>query len=84
MQELAVMVVRSVEGTMKLYPVVETVHRDSICHVTEAPADVPEAVRQRAAAIAEKAIGCLEGAGIFGWVLVGERRVNTDPVVPPG
>jgi hypothetical protein len=34
--------------------------------VTEAPADVPAGVAAAARAAAEKAIACLEGAGIFG------------------
>jgi phosphoribosylaminoimidazole carboxylase len=48
------------------YPVVETIHRDNICHVTEAPADVPPAVAQRAKDTAETAVRALSGAGIFG------------------
>lgn len=35
---------RSRDGSVVSYPVVETIHRDSICHVTEAPADVPDKV----------------------------------------
>jgi phosphoribosylaminoimidazole carboxylase len=42
------------------------VHKDNICHVTEAPADVPEKVAAAARAVAERAIACLDGAGIFG------------------
>lgn len=65
-KELAVMVVRSRDGTTSAYPVVETVHKNNICHVTETPADVPPAVRERAAQVAEQAVACLYGAGIFG------------------
>uniref|UniRef100_A0A6S8IX41 phosphoribosylaminoimidazole carboxylase n=1 Tax=Dunaliella tertiolecta TaxID=3047 RepID=A0A6S8IX41_DUNTE len=65
-KELAVMVVRSSNGSVVSYPVVETIHKDSICYVTEAPADAPAKHLEAAKAIAEKAIGCLEGAGIFG------------------
>ncbi len=60
------MVVRSRDGSVSSYPVVETVHRDNICHVTEAPAAVPPAVRDAAAAAAERAVAALDGAGIFG------------------
>eukprot|EP00775_Hariotina_reticulata_P011066 gene11066-11222_t len=65
-KELAVMVVRSSNGSVVSYPVVETIHKDNICHVTEAPAGVPAAIQQRAQQVAEKAVACLYGAGIFG------------------
>ncbi len=57
---------RARDGTVASYPLVETVHKDNICHVTEAPADVPASVSASARAVAEKAIKSLEGAGIFG------------------
>jgi phosphoribosylaminoimidazole carboxylase len=65
-KELAVMVVRDRSGKTVAYPVTETVHRDSILWVTESPADVPEALRSKAAEVARKAVGALDGAGIFG------------------
>lgn len=65
-KELAVMVVRSRDGSVVSYPVVETIHKDNICHVTEAPANVPEAAQQRATQVAEQAVSSLSGAGIFG------------------
>eukprot|EP00882_Tetradesmus_deserticola_P015849 GHRQ01016899.1.p1 GENE.GHRQ01016899.1~~GHRQ01016899.1.p1 ORF type:complete len:662 (+),score=233.45 GHRQ01016899.1:257-2242(+) len=65
-KELAVMVVRSRNGIVKSYPVVETIHKDNICHVTEAPAGVPDRVQAKAREVAEKAVACLNGAGIFG------------------
>lgn len=65
-KELAVMVVRSRDGTVVSYPVVETIHKNNICHVTEAPAGVPAQIQQRAKQVAEQAVGCLNGAGIFG------------------
>jgi phosphoribosylaminoimidazole carboxylase len=65
-KELAVMVVRRKDGTTLSYPVVETIHKDNVCHVTEAPANVAPAVQARARAVAEQAVGALNGAGIFG------------------
>jgi phosphoribosylaminoimidazole carboxylase len=70
-KELAVMVVRSSNGTVVSYPVVETIHKNNICHVTEAPAGVPAAIQQRAQQVAETAVACLYGAGIFGCVAEG-------------
>lgn len=55
------MVARSRNGETRAFPVVETVQKDSICHVTEAPARVSDAVRREAARIAERAVATLEG-----------------------
>ncbi|RKP06987.1 phosphoribosylaminoimidazole carboxylase [Thamnocephalis sphaerospora] len=65
-KELAVMVVRSADGQVASYPVVETVQRDNICHLVLAPAEVPSSVADEARRVAEMAIKTLEGAGIFG------------------
>lgn len=64
--ELAVMVVRSRSGEVAAFPVVQTIHRDNICHTTEAPALVPGSVTAAASRAAEAAVACLEGAGVFG------------------
>ena len=66
-KELAVMVVRSVDGHVASYPAVETVHEHSICHSVYAPlrSETPE-LAERARAIAEKAVATFTGAGIFG------------------
>jgi phosphoribosylaminoimidazole carboxylase len=55
------MLVRSRDGEERSFPVVETIHRNSICYVTEAPALVPDAAIFKAQEIAERAVGCLEG-----------------------
>ena len=39
---------RSRNGSVISYPLVETVHKDNICHVTEAPANVPGSVASAA------------------------------------
>ena len=72
-REIAVMVVRSVDGTVVSYPAVETVHENSICHSVYAPLRThqPE-LPQRACRIAGRAVATVEGAGIFGverWIL---------------
>ncbi|EFJ50970.1 hypothetical protein VOLCADRAFT_88132 [Volvox carteri f. nagariensis] len=83
-KELAVMVVRSRDGKVVSYPVVETIHKNNICHVTEAPADVSPAVQAKAQEVAEKAISCLEGAGIFGveMFLLGDGTLLLNEVAP--
>ncbi|KAA6420039.1 MAG: phosphoribosylaminoimidazole chloroplastic-like [Trebouxia sp. A1-2] len=65
-KELAVMVARSRSGETKAFPVVETIHKDNICHTTEAPARVPHETLLKAQQVAQQAVECLEGAGVFG------------------
>lgn len=65
-KELAVMVVRRVNGEVRSYPVVETVHKENICHLVIAPAQIDGTVRQHAQKVAENAIKTLQGAGVFG------------------
>lgn len=66
-KEIAVMVVRSVDGQVASYPAVETVHENSICHSVYAPLRSSQpSLPERAREIAEKAVATFEGAGIFG------------------
>ena len=55
------MVARRRDGSLASFPVVETIHDRSILLVVEAPAPVPQDVRQRATALAEQAVACLDG-----------------------
>jgi phosphoribosylaminoimidazole carboxylase len=64
-KELAVMVVRSA-SEVRPYPVVETVQKDNICHITITPAQLSATACNKALAVASQAIAALEGAGIFG------------------
>lgn len=64
--ELAVMVVKTKDGVLS-YPTVETVHEDSICKLTYAPArDVSKAINEAAQALARKAVAAFDGRGVFG------------------
>lgn len=65
-RELAVMVVRGRDGACAVYPVVETVQKNHICHIVRAPAEGDAAVLARAAAIARQAVETVEGIGVFG------------------
>ncbi len=65
-KELATIVTRGPDGATVVYPVVETVQREHICHSVTAPADVPAAVAGRAAALAERAVRAVDGTGSFG------------------
>ncbi|KAI9262160.1 phosphoribosylaminoimidazole carboxylase [Phascolomyces articulosus] len=65
-KELAVMVVRRANGEVRAYPMVETIHKNSICHLVIAPAQVDGAILSKAQEIAMDAIKTFPGAGIFG------------------
>lgn len=73
-KELAVMVVKIKddieegwqEATLA-YPVVETVHEDSICKLVYAPArGVEEEMKSKAQELARKAVASFRGKGVFG------------------
>ncbi len=73
--ELAVMVVKTSsaasislwETSTQAFPVVETVHEDSICKLTYTPArGVSKTVKLQAQELARKAVSTFEGRGVFG------------------
>ncbi|KAK9463554.1 uncharacterized protein V1516DRAFT_619015 [Lipomyces oligophaga] len=65
-KELAVMVLKEIDGTVTSYPTVETVQQDNICHIVYAPARESESIQSKARLLAERATATFEGAGIFG------------------
>jgi 5-(carboxyamino)imidazole ribonucleotide synthase len=65
-KELAVIVTRGRDGATAVYPVVETVQRNHVCHVVRAPAQIPEELARRAAALAKSAVVAVGGVGSFG------------------
>jgi 5-(carboxyamino)imidazole ribonucleotide synthase len=65
-KELAVMVARSIDGTVAVYPVVETIHERNICIEVLAPAPVDPEIQQTATDLAHRVANLLEGAGMFG------------------
>jgi 5-(carboxyamino)imidazole ribonucleotide synthase len=64
--ELAVMVARGQDGATVVYPVVETVQRNHICHLVRAPAPIQLEMAARAAEIARRAVEAIAGIGVFG------------------
>ena len=66
-KEIAVMVVRTTDGEVQSYPVVETVHKENICHLVFAPLrDRHPTLSLKARSIAEAAVKSFSGAGVFG------------------
>ncbi len=64
--ELAVMVARNRRGELAIYPCVETIQKDHICHTVIAPARLDESIRKRAQDIAVSAVEAVQGVGVFG------------------
>lgn len=65
-KELAVMMARNSKGVIAAYPVVETVHKNNICHIVTAPAPADEKIIKQAQRFATKVMKHLQGAGVFG------------------
>ena len=60
------MIARSRSGELAIYPVVETIQRNHICHLVLAPAQVDEAVQDAVIDQSRRAVESIDGIGIFG------------------
>lgn len=65
-KELAIMVGRNLKNEIISYPVVQTIHKNNICHIVIVPAPVEKNFQENAIKLAEKVMKHLEGAGMFG------------------
>lgn len=65
-KELAVMAARDMSGNIVTYPVVETVHKNNICHIVFAPAKIDTKIQKKATKLAKQVMNNLQGAGVFG------------------
>ena len=81
-KELAVLLARSQEGELAVYPVIEMVFdsRSQICSSVCAPARIPDAVAESCRQLAVNAITALDGVGIFAvelfWATDGRVLIN--------
>ncbi|XP_047964476.1 phosphoribosylaminoimidazole carboxylase, chloroplastic [Salvia hispanica] len=83
-KELSVVVARGRDGSVLCYPVVETIHRENICHIVKSPASVSWKFLQLATEVAYKAVSSLEGAGIFAveLFLTADGQILLNEVAP--
>lgn len=84
-KEIAVMVVRTATGQTYSYPVVETVHKDNICHLVFAPLRSRDPkLAAHAQEIAERTVQSLSGAGIFGveMFLLADGQILVNEIAP--
>lgn len=65
-REISIMVARNSDGQIVSFPVAENIHKKNILDMTIVPARISNNVSIKAKKIAEKTIGSLKGAGIFG------------------
>jgi 5-(carboxyamino)imidazole ribonucleotide synthase len=63
--ELAVVLARGKSGEIKMYPVVETVHKNNICNIVKAPAKINAKTKLRAQQLAKDVMSHLKGNGVF-------------------
>jgi 5-(carboxyamino)imidazole ribonucleotide synthase len=83
-REVSILVVRSIDGSMRIYPLVENVHEDGILRQTTVPADVPKTVADQAATMAGLAVQALDGLGVFcvELFLMADGRLLINEVAP--
>ncbi len=65
-RELAVIVTRGRDGSTATYPVVETLQKNHVCHVVQAPAAITPELTARATEIALRAVTAVGAVGSFG------------------
>jgi 5-(carboxyamino)imidazole ribonucleotide synthase len=83
-RELAVIVARGQDGSIRAYPVVETIQKDSICHIVRCPASIEESVARLANDMAIAAVEAIDGVGVFGVEMfeVAHNQVLFNEIAP--
>ncbi len=82
--EIAVIITRGMNGEHAIYPVVETVQKDHICHLVRAPAAVVPKIAERAAEIARRAVETVGAVGSFGveMFMSGDAGIAINEMAP--
>lgn len=82
--ELAIMVCRRPSGDTIVYPVVETVQKNHICHLVTAPAQIEPAVEEAAIRVATAATTAFDGIGCLGveLFLTKEKEIVVNELAP--
>lgn len=65
-KEISVMTARNPSGQIESFPVTENIHVNNVLDMTIAPARISDKVLLKAQEVAQKTLGALKGAGIFG------------------
>jgi phosphoribosylaminoimidazole carboxylase PurK protein len=64
-KELAVVSARDMSGGVQSFEVVETIHKNNICHIVKSPAQVSSHIKIQAKNLAQKVLEVLGGVGVF-------------------
>jgi 5-(carboxyamino)imidazole ribonucleotide synthase len=82
-KELAIMVVRT-RKEIKVYPLVETIQKNHICHIVIAPAQVSKKIKKEAEEIAVEAVKSVNGFGLFGveMFLTDSNKILVNEMAP--
>lgn len=64
-KELSVIVARSTTGEVTVYPTLETIHKNNICHIVIAPARVSSKASKQAQKVAHEVLKNFKGAGVY-------------------
>jgi len=64
-KELSVVSARDIFDTVVPYEVVETVHKNNICHIVRSPASISNKTKEKAKNVAKKVLQSLGGVGVF-------------------
>ncbi len=63
--EISVLACRSVSGEIKVYPVAQNIHHESILYKTLVPASISDEISKKAMDLAENVMKVFEGVGMF-------------------
>ncbi len=82
--ELAVMVARNKQGEIAVYPCVESIQKNHICHKIIAPARISKELANKAKEIAVKCVKVIDGVGVFGveLFLTKDNRILINEIAP--
>lgn len=64
-KELSVVSARGMDGEIISFPVVETIHKNNICHIVRSPAPIPNSVTAKAKDIAQHLLAKIGSVGVF-------------------
>ncbi len=83
-KELSVIIARSTNGKVVVYPVVETTHKDNICVETRVPARIDKSAAKNAQKLAHEVAKYLRGAGVFAieMFLTKDGQVLVNEIAP--
>lgn len=83
-RELAVMVCRSASGETVVYPIVDTVQKDHICHIVRAPSSLSGELAEKARRMAVDAVIAVGGVGTVGveMFLTAEGGILVNEMAP--